>query len=372
MTESFKVTPWEVSGNVDYDRLIKEFGTEKIDEALLERIKKHTGELHHFLRRKHFFSHRDMNWLLDEYEKGNKFTLYTGRGPSGHTHLGHMIPWMFTRWLQEKFDAELYFQMTDDEKFMFKQDLTLEKTNKYAYENALDLIALGFKPRNTKIIIDTEYAGTMYKEAIKIAKKITFSTTRSVFGFTNDSNIGQIFFTSMQSVPALLPSLHHGRKVPVLIPYAIDQDPHFRLTRDVLPKLGYYKPAAIHCRFLPALSEGGKMSASMEHTAIYTTDSPKDVKRKINKYAFSGGRVSVEEHRKYGGNPDIDVSFQYLTYFEESDEKLKRIREDYESGSLLSGELKAILIEKLSKFLTKHQEKREKAKDIVDDFILRD
>jgi len=44
--QEFKVTPWEVSGEVDYERLIKEFGIEKLNEKLLERIKKHTGELH--------------------------------------------------------------------------------------------------------------------------------------------------------------------------------------------------------------------------------------------------------------------------------------------------------------------------------------
>ncbi len=87
------------------------------------------------------------------------------------------------------------------------------------------------------------------------------------------------------------------------------------------------------------------------------------VKKKINKYAFSGGQPTVEEHRKIGGNPDIDVSYQYLQiFFEPDDKKLKRIYDDYKSGKLLTGELKAILIEKVSEFLKSHQQKREKAK----------
>ena len=97
------VTPWEVRGNIDYDKLIKEFGTKRIDKALLERIKKHTGELHPFLKRGIFFSHRDLDWILNEYEKGNKFFLYTGRSSSGPVHMGHLVPWMFTKWLQDKF-----------------------------------------------------------------------------------------------------------------------------------------------------------------------------------------------------------------------------------------------------------------------------
>src|SRR3990170_4274749 len=118
MKEEMIVTPWEVKGEIDYDKLIKDFGIKAIDEVLLKRIKKHTGELHYLLRRKIFFAHRDMNWILDQYEKGNKFFLYTGRGPSGKTHLGHLIPWIFTKWLQDKFGVKLYFQITDDEKFL--------------------------------------------------------------------------------------------------------------------------------------------------------------------------------------------------------------------------------------------------------------
>lgn len=47
----------------------------------------------------------------------------------------------------------------------------------------------------------------------------------------------------------------------------------------------------------------------------------------INKHAFSGGKDTVEEHRKYGGNPDVDVSFMYLTFFLEDDEQLEKIRQ---------------------------------------------
>jgi tryptophanyl-tRNA synthetase len=368
----YTVTPWEVKGEIDYNKLIKEFGTEPIDEAILKKFEKFGGKIHPFLRRKIFFSHRDLNWIFKEYEKGNKFFLYTGRGPSGHTHLGHMIPWMFTKWLQETFDVELWFQMTDDEKFMFNKDLTIEETNSLAYENALDVIALGFDPKKTFIFSDIDYAKTIYREAIKVAKKLTLSTAKAVFGFTNESNVGQIFFTSVQSVPAFLPSVIHKKKIPCLIPYAIDQDAHFRVSRDILPKLGHYKPAAIHCRFLPALTgPTGKMSSS-KGVAIYTTDSPEEVKKKIMKYAFSGGRDTIEEHRKKGGNPDIDVSFQWLTFFEEDDKKLEKIYEDYKSGKMLTGELKMILIDKINAFLSVHQKKREKAKKDIDKYIIKD
>jgi len=366
--DEFIVTPWHVEGDIDYDKLIKQFGTEKITDSLLRKIEKTAGEIHFMLRRGVFFSHRDLGRLLDEYEKGNKFFLYTGRGPSGHTHIGHLVPWVFAKWLQEKFDTNIYFQLTDDEKFFAKQDLTLEQTGKFAYENALDFIALGFKPDRTKIIINTKNIKTLYPIAAEVAKKINFSNTKAVFGFTNETNIGMIFYTSLQSAPCFIEDRQ------VLIPLGVDQDPHFRITRDVAPKIGKPKPALIHNIMIPSLSgPGGKMSASDESGTVYTTDAPDVVKKKINKYAFSGGQPTVEEHRKIGGNPDIDVSYQYLRiFFEPDDKKLKAIYDDYKSGKMLTGELKAILIEKANAFLKTHQEKREKAKSQIDKFLFED
>ena len=353
------VTPWEVTGKVDYDRLIKLFGVEKITPVLKKRI---AGKKDHFmLRRNIFFAHRDLKWVLDEYEKGNKFFLYTGRAPSGAMHIGHLFPFLFTKYLQDAFDVELWIQFPDEEKFLFKKDLSFEDTQHYLEENMKDIAALGFNPKKTHFLIDTQHASLMYKEACKVAKKITFSQVKSTFGLTNESNIGSIFYTSMQTVPSFLPSVFAGKNIPCLIPHAIDQDPHFRLTRDILPKLGFYKPASIQCSFLPPLAGvEGKMSSSKEEGAIFTTDDAKTVKKKVNKYAFSGGQDTVEEHRKKGGNPDIDTSFQYLRMlFEEDDEKLADIEKKYKSGELLSGELKGILIEKINVFLADHQKKRE-------------
>ncbi len=364
------VTPWKVEGEINYEKLIKEFGTQPITNDILKRIKKIAGELHPFLRRGIFFSHRDLDWVLDEYEKGNKFYLYTGRAPSGRIHIGHLIPWLFTKWLQDKFGVELWFQMPDEEKFLFKEKLSLDDTKKMTKDNLLDIIAVGFNPKKTHILIDTKHASVMYKHACRVAKKITFSTVKAVFGFTDSYNIGQIFYTAMQSVLAFLPSALKGKNIPCLIPYAIDQDPHFRITRDVLPKLGYYKPAAIHSVFLPPLTgPGGKMSSSIESSAIYTTDSPEEVRRKVMKYAFSGGQPTIEEHRKFGGNPDIDVSYQWLRFFEEDDKKLEEIRRKYKSGEMLTGELKEILVKKLNSFLKKHQERRAKAESKISRFL---
>lgn len=363
--DQFTVTPWEVRGDIDYDRLVAKFGTNYITPELMARIP--GAEDNIFLRRKIFYSHRDLGWLLDGYSKGRSFYLYTGRGPSSGTHLGHMIPWIFTKQLQDMFDVNLYFQMTDDEKFLFKEGLTLEDTQKATYDNMIDIIALGFNPAKTKIIVDTRDISHLYKIALKVAKKVTYSTAKAVFGFSNSTNIGSIFYTSIQSAPAFIESELKGTNVPCLIPCGIDQDPHFRVTRDVAPLLGYFKPALIHGKMLPGLS-GGKMSSTGQ-AAIYTTDGDAEIKKKVMN-AFTGGRASVEEQRRLGANPDIcPVYHHYEFLLEPDDNELGKIYSDCSSGRLLCGDCKLNMLSKLQQFMARHREKREKAKETINDFL---
>lgn len=89
------------------------------------------------------------------------------------------------------------------------------------------------------------------------------------------------------------------------------------------------------------------MSSSNENSAIILTDTEAMVKKKINKYAMSGGQQTVEEHRKLGANLAIDIPYQWLRFFLEDDEKLEDIRVKYSKGELLTGEVKNILIEVL-------------------------
>jgi tryptophanyl-tRNA synthetase len=288
------VTPWDVEAEdgVDYDKLVEQFGSTKIPPEMVERMERLTGhKAHRYLRRGYFFSHRDLDVILDAYEKGEKFFLYTGRGPSsGSLHMGHLIPFTFTAWLQKVFDVPLVIQLTNDEKFLFK-DQTLEESEVMAWENAKDIIACGFDVKKTFIFANTDYIKEMYPQILKVQKCVTYNQVRGIFGFTGSDNIGKSSFPAIQAVPSFsetFPVVLGGRKgLRCLIPHAIDQDPYFRMTRDVAPRIGYLKPASMHSKFFPALQGSTtKMSASKASTTIYISDSPDDIANKIKKYAF--------------------------------------------------------------------------------------
>ena len=367
----FTVTPWEVSGKVDYDRLVKEFGTEKISPAIASRITKAAGRDHFMLRRGIFFSHRELGQIFKRLDRGEQFYLYTGRGPSGHTHIGHLVPYIFTKYLQDAFDVKLYFQLTNDEKFLLKRELPMDEINRYTIDNALDFIAVGFKPGKTKIIRNLQDVKHIYEIAVDVAKRVTFSTVKAVFGFKNETNIGMIFFPALQAAPSFLESKLQGKKVSCLIPCAIDQDPYWRITRDVAEKLGYYKPGAIHGRFLPGLKEGGKMSASDPDSAIFTTDNEKTVKGKVAR-AFTGGQPTVEEQKEKGGRPEVCNVYQYYYFlFEEDDAKLNQRLTSCRKGKIMCGECKKDLAGRINKFLTEHRKRKETARKELEKYWIK-
>jgi tryptophanyl-tRNA synthetase len=261
--------------------------------------------------------------------------------------------------------------MTDDEKFLHRDDLSLEDAIGFTYDNALDVIACGLDPKKTHILSDVDHIQHIYKLGLQVAKRVTFSTVRAVFGFTNSDNIGAIWHPALQMMVCFLQSDREGKNIPCLIPAAIDQDPYWRITRDIAEKMGYYKPAQIHAKFLPGLAEGGKMSASQPDTAIFTTDIPKDAARKVMK-AFTGGRDTVEEQRKMGGQPEIcNVYAYYYFLFEEDDQSLIDRELECKRGKILCGDCKKELAKRVELFLVDFQEKREKARKVLDEFIIK-
>ncbi|KAI8591873.1 tryptophanyl-tRNA synthetase [Geranomyces variabilis] len=381
------VTPWDVQGAqvdgkavaIDYNKLIAQFGTRPIDQALLDRMERLTGRRPHtFLRRGLFFSHRDFTQLLDRYEKGKPFYLYTGRGPgAGSMHVGHMVPFLFCKWLQDVFQCALVIQLTDDEKFLFnKKDLKLEDSLKYSQDNARDIMAFGFDPEKTFIFSNLGYMNpAFYQNVVRISKCITGSASKATFGFNDSDNVGKSHFVSVQAAPAFsntFPQIFGPKgDVPCLIPCAIDQDPYFRLTRDVATRLKYPKPSLLHAMFFPALQgPGSKMSASNEASAIYLLDTPAQIKNKINKYAFSGGRQTLEEHRTLGGDCDVDVSFQYLRFLLDDDEELEDVRRRYSSGEMMSGEMKQKCISVVQAIVLDIQQRRKNlTQETIDKFF---
>lgn len=282
--------------------------------------------------------------------------------------LGHLIPFIFCKYLQDAFNVPLVIQMTGDEKFLYK-NITLEQAAQYTHDNARDIIAVGFDVNKTFIFSDLDYIGQLYPNVLRIQKAVTVNQVRGIFGVDDSSNIGKVSFGAVQAAPSFPSSFPHifgGRSdIMCLIPCGIDQDPYFRMTRDVAPRIGYNKPALIHSKFIPSLlGFDEKMSSSIPESAIFLTDSDAIIRQKIGQ-AVTGGRQSLAEHRALGAELEKDIPYQYLTFFLEDDAELQKLGDAYKSGQLLSSEVKARLSEVLIETVNAHQVARANVTDDV-------
>jgi len=267
---------------INYDKLIESYGCFKLFDDHIAKIEKLTGQkAHRLLRRRIFFCHRDLDYILKTYESEKPFYLYTGRGPSAEAlHLGHAIPFIMCQWLQEAFDVPIVIQITDDEKFIYRPELDLEGpkgTIAMGLSNIKDIIAFGFDPEKTFIFSDVEYIKELYPNVIRVQKHVNFNQIKGIFGFNQSDNVGKFAFPPVQATPCFSNSFPHiyGKRtnVPCIIPCAIDQDPYFRMTRDISHKLKYEKPASLYSTFFPALQgKKSKMSSSDATSSILLTD----------------------------------------------------------------------------------------------------
>lgn len=379
MEEETKITPWEVTSTtgIDYLKLIKQFGCQPIDGTLVRRFEQVTKmKAHPWLRRGIFFSHKDLDLVLDAYERGEEIYLYTGRGPSSESlHLGHMVPFMFTKYLQEALDAIVVIQMTDDEKYYFKDSLSLSEANRLTKENAKDIIACGFNPKKTWIFSNLEtVGGSLYRNIVLVMKHTSGNMIHGIYGLDLNNSIGQFSWPCFQAAPAFSTSFENifkDRQVFCLVPMAIDQYPYFRMAREIAQKIGFKKPATIQSRFLPSLEHAhDKASATGQKEVIFMNDSRDTVARKIREKAFSGGGMTKQEHIEKGANLSVDVPYHYLLYFLDDDSELKHLATEYQSGRMMTSEIKKKVTEVIWEIVKEHQEARQQiTEEIVQLFM---
>jgi len=366
-----KVTPWEVEGDIDYNKLIKEFGLKPI-----KNLPKKFNDFF-FFRRGIIYAHMDFEKITDAVKNKTPFAMMTGLMPSGKFHFGHKMVADEMIFFQ-KLGAKMYVAVADIEAYTTRKE-NLDELKKVAIEEYLtNYIALGLNIKKTDFYFQSnrstnaKKSNAYYRLSGILSKHATFNEFKAVYGEISPGKMTASLFQASDMLHPQLPEFE-GKPLPTIIPVGIDQSPHLRIARDMASRLPSYKftpLSSVYHKFLPGL-KGGKMSSSDPTSYISLTDSPSTVKTKINKYAFSGGQPSLQEHRKKGGNPDIDVSYQYLRMlFEPDDKKLNKIYNNYKSGSLLTSELKEILIKKINSFLKKHQQKREQAKKHINKYIL--
>ncbi len=406
------ITPWDVEGVVDYDRLIQEFGMRPFSEVL--------GEIpnpHKLMRRGVIFGHRDYWRIVEAMKSGDEWAVMSGFMPSGLPHFGHKMTMDEIIWHQRA-GAKAFVAIADMEAHAVR-GLSWKKTQKIGMEYIKSIVALGLE-KDAVIYFQSksEYVKDL---AFELSAEVNFSELRAIYGFSGETQLAKMFITAIQAADILHPQLtKFGGPKPVVVPVGADQDPHLRLTRDLAARVSVFSfepingglrirsrkgseylqklkdlnfdmkfyeehvdvygdvreiekavreleirlggfafipPSSTYHKFTTGLT-GGKMSSSKPESYISLLENPADAVKKIMR-AFTGGRATAEEQRRLGGEPEKCVVFEMYTYhLIESDAELEEIRENCKSGRILCGQCKKYAAELLENFLKEHQELR--------------
>lgn len=452
------IDPWSSEGDADYSRIVSKFGLQKVDISQLP----NPGMLH---RRGIVFAHRDMDVAVRCINEGTPLGVLTGLMPSGGMHLGHSMVIEQVKWFQEQ-GADVTVAVADLEA-LATRGISLSKGRKTAIEEyILNYAALGLDPSKSSVYFQSARP-EVQRLGFKLGRRTNLSEFEAIYGFTGETNLAHVQAPMVQVGDIVHPQLEEfGGLRPIVVPVGIDQDPHLRLTRDIIGKthwfninprksggliislsiqddnsnifgvgkggkinrdiranifdrvtgiisslgfadlisnpkhgtleipgatnsdkfpirirllelerelggLGLMPPCSTYHRFAPGMT-GGKMSSSKPETTIFMNDTFDSMSKKV-KRAVSGGKSTIEEHRRLGGDCGKDVPFQYLEFFfEQNDSAIIEIKREYESGRMLAGDMKQLCIEKAADWLSEISEKREIWRDRLDEFLAPD
>jgi tryptophanyl-tRNA synthetase len=358
------IDPWGTTLITKYERLFSVFGIRPFKEVL-----KYFDRPHHLMRRGVVFGHRDFDRVLEAHKRGEKVILLTGLMPSGRFHFGHKM--VFDQIIfYQKLGFDVAVAIADIEAYAVRRLPRREIIRLALDEYVSNAIALGLEKKGLRIYFQSNMDAPYYRLMQLASQKATMAEMQAIYGELSPGKILSVF---TQVADILHPMLkEYGGYSYVFVPVGADQDPHIRFTRDIADRfekeLGMRRPASTYHRLMRGL-DGKKMSSSRPETAIFLTDEPSVAASKL-KRALTGGRVSVEEQRRLGGEPEkCSVYEMYVYHLLLDDSKLQEIYRRCRGGQLLCGECKAMAAEMLEKWLIEHQRKLEKAKDMAEKYV---
>ncbi len=424
------INPWSSQQYKDYRKLRDQFG--------IQEFKFELPDAPLLFRRGVIFGHRGFQYIYRRIMNQEKFGVLTGLMPSGKMHFGHKMTIDQVRYYQSQ-GADVHITVADIEAYA-SRGISLKDAEKIALEEYVpSYIALGLDPERTEVYFQSRRQ-EVKDIAWKLARKVNLSEFMAIYGFSGETNMTHIFSPLIQVGDILHVQYERfGGRRPIIVPVGVDQDPHMRLTRDIVSRWrmfsispqpqgigifykgndtkkklslvkehlegifekfeinvpykalyikdaresdilriddiliniekefnpeSFYPPAATYHRLMSGLT-GGKMSSSVPESAIFLTDPPEVAGKKI-KNAITGGGATLEEHRKYGGNPDICAVYEMFVYHLINEDKyLREIYDSCRSGTRTCGVCKKEAAEIIQEWMKEFQEKREWAKDFV-------
>ena len=409
--------PWSSTPSLDIGKTFADFGIDPIAPVLSE-----LPEVPYFMRRGIVVGHRDYLPIAQAIRNKTPFHILTGFMPSGHPHLGHLMVMKEVVWHVQQ-GGNGYVTIADREAHAVR-GLSWEKCKEYGKEYLACLYALGFEGQTY-----FQSKNDRLKDlAFEAATKVNFSELTAIYGFGPDTDLAHADSVITQVADILYPQIDR-EPAPTLVPVGTDQDPHIRLTRGIAHKMrmftveerdgyisvrsknapeaaleavkkafphakkyeghvdikgaqctdvaakvreieranggfGFYTPSSTYHIFMPGLT-GGKMSSSIPESIISFYE-PEAVVRKKVMSGITGGRMTLEEQKRLGGEPDkCSLYLLNLFHMVTDDAELAEIKRKCMAGEVTCGQCKKETAERVVAFLKDFREKMDACADRI-------
>jgi tryptophanyl-tRNA synthetase len=413
-----QINPWSSNQFVDVEKLFSDFGIDPIDPVITE-----LPNVPYFMRRGIVVGQRDYRQIAGAIRNRTPFHVLTGFMPSGHPHLGHLMVMKEVVWHVEQ-GGNGYVTIADREAHAVR-GMSWEKCNEYGKEYLACLYALGFVGQTY-----SQSKNNRLKDlAFEAATKVNFSELSAIYGFSPETDLAHADSVITQVADILYPQIDR-EPAPTIVPVGIDQDPHIRLTRGIAHKLrmftveerhgcisvrsknapeqafdavkaafpdakkyeghvdikgapcsdvsakvrlierahggfAFYTPSSTYHIFMPGLN-GGKMSSSIPESIISFYEPEAMIRKKVMS-GITGGKMTQEEQKRLGGEPDkCSLYLLNLFHMVSDDAELAEIRRKCVSGEIMCGHCKKETAERVVAFLKDFKEKMDAAAEKIE------
>jgi tryptophanyl-tRNA synthetase len=412
-----EINPWSSQPLLEIEKTFSEFGISPIGNAIGK-----LPEVPYFIRRGIVLGHRDYQVIADAICNRRQFHILTGFMPSGHPHLGHLMVMKEVVWHVQQ-GGNGYICIADREAHAVR-GLSWEKCDEFGKEYLSCLYALGFEGQTY-----FQSRNDRLKDlAFEAATKVNFSELAAIYGFGADTDLAHADSVITQVADILYPQIDR-EPAPTLVPVGVDQDPHIRLTRGIAHKMrmftieerdgyisvrsknapeaaleavkkafphakkyeghvdirgaqctdvaamvreierahggfAFYTPSSTYHIFMPGLT-GGKMSSSIPESIISFYEPEATVRKKVMG-GITGGRMTLEEQKRLGGEPDkCSLFLLNLFHMVSDDAELAEIRRKCTAGEITCGQCKKDTAERVVEFLKDFREKMDACSDRI-------
>lgn len=411
------LNPWSNGQAIDTRRLFDDFGIEPID-PLLDLL----PEVPAFMRRGIIVGHRNYRPIAEAIRDRRPFHVLTGFMPSGHPHLGHLLVMREVAWHVRK-GGHGMITIADREAHAVR-GLSWEDCDRYGREYLTALYALGY----TGEAYFQSGNDRLKDLAFEAATRVNFSELAAIYGFGAETTLAHAMSVITQVADILYPQVA-GEPAPTIVPVGLDQDPHIRLTRDVANGLrfftvedrgdhvsvraknapagaleavakalpgskryeghvdvrgvahgdvselvrrverdfggfGFYLPSATYHTFMPGL-QGGKMSSSAPDSRFGFAEPSAAVRKKVMR-ALTGGRTTLEEQQRLGGEPERCTLYELNRFHMcDDDDELAELRRRCTAGEITCGACKRETADRVEAFLADFRDRMDEVEHLA-------